>query len=443
MIAPCLVARDKAARDEIHFAPVQVGDAQDHDKDGNPTRRRSHFRRPSQFRSRHFRLHTDLPPADARALLRRLEKVVENISAYWRRPLQGRIVCYVVNDMANWENDRLPHPLGRVFVDGVGGATVGTFVRERNKREYKAVIYANDRPGIAEHETIHAFCLHTFGTCGPEWYKEGMAEMAQYSPNTKAVSCPQHVIDLLRAEPPSSLNDVIKNVKFSEPIAESVMRHADQGRTFTHSAWNREDRGRVREANRSYYWSWSLCHFLYHNPNFSRRFRELGIGQLSGQPIDLAAVYDAMAPELQFEYQFFIKNMANGYRVDLCCWDWSTSASHLHSGASVQTVVQASRGYQPTGLAVRSGERYAYRTQGTWSALSESEPCDADGEDDGRGKLVAVLMRDYRLGRPLELGTQGSIDVPSDGVLFLRCRDRWHELADNHGSLTVQLTRKR
>ena len=57
---------------------------------------------PRNVQSRHFLLHTDLNDSDAKDLLERLETMLELISAYWARPNQKMIECYVVKDLKNW-----------------------------------------------------------------------------------------------------------------------------------------------------------------------------------------------------------------------------------------------------------------------------------------------------------------------------------------------------
>ena len=59
-------------------------------------------RKPADFRSQHFLVHTDVPPAEAKALLERLETMLKLISGYWGREPSGIIECYIVRDLANW-----------------------------------------------------------------------------------------------------------------------------------------------------------------------------------------------------------------------------------------------------------------------------------------------------------------------------------------------------
>ncbi|MFP6767153.1 MAG: hypothetical protein VB859_03215, partial [Planctomycetaceae bacterium] len=62
----------------------------------------------TSYRSRNFVVHTDDEPAKARALLKRLERMLGIIAAYWKRPNRQTIECYVVKDLKAWPSDRLP-----------------------------------------------------------------------------------------------------------------------------------------------------------------------------------------------------------------------------------------------------------------------------------------------------------------------------------------------
>ena len=42
---------------------------------------------------------------------------------------------------------------------------------------------------------------------------------------------------------------------------------------------------------------------------------------------------------------------------------------------------------------------------------------------------------------PFELGEKGTFVGPSEGQLFVRCRDEWTRLADNKGDITLYVRR--
>ena len=90
-------------------------------------------------------------------------------------------------------------------------------------------------------------------------------------------------------------------------------------------------------------------------------------------------------------------------------------------------------------MTVRSGVQYQYVATGTCRIAGGSREVDANGDDRGRGRLVGVLLNNYQLGAEFELGTEGSLQLPAGGNLYLRCRNAWNELAADSGRLSVKL----
>jgi hypothetical protein len=143
---------------------------------------------------------------------------------------------------------------------------------------------------------------------------------------------------------------------------------------------------------------------------------------------------------MEFELHFFVNHLDNGYRVDLCSWDWKRKFVSRLTAGGISAQVQADRGWQPSGLTVASGSSYDFTTSGDWKLEPDGPELTAAGDDKGRGKLVGIVFKpDYTLGDEFELGDKGTFTAPADGNLFLRCRDKWNELADNSGRITLRL----
>jgi hypothetical protein len=107
----------------------------------------------------------------------------------------------------------------------------------------------------------------------------------------------------------------------------------------------------------------------------------------------------------------------------------------------MRSKIVAARGYQASGLLVAAGQSYAYSARGTWTTDAQSGPVTADGSTPGTGRLEAVVMRDFQLSEPILLGRDGKFSAPSDGQLYLRCRDAWNQVDDNEGSVVVAISR--
>ncbi len=373
---------------------------------------------PADYRSTHFLLHTDLPSKDAQALLKRLETMLDLISRYWARQPVGIIECYVVRDLAKWPAGTL-HPDGLAKIaEGAGVTLTATYTvpgprGTRKPVSSKSVVYASADHGTPEHEAVHAYCGQTFGAMGPLWYAEGMAEMGQYwEKDDPSVHIEPVVLRYLQTSQPQSLRDIVET---------------KSARSFTGDSWQ------------NYAWRWALCHLLSNNTNYRDRFRPLGLGFLTGERVSFESTYGAMADEIAFEYLFFLEHIDQGFRADLCSWDWKKKGKPLFGGTPVTAKILAARGWQPSGIACTAGQKYDFATSGTWQTGPAGKEIDADGRISGEGRLVGVLMQDFALGEPFDLGSYGTFAAPTDGHLYLRCQDAWNRLADNKGAVTVKL----
>jgi hypothetical protein len=339
------------------------------------------------------------------------------ISAYWGEPLTGTIECYVVKDLSAWPAGTIEEAGRAKITQGAGITLVETLNRGPQLLAAKAVVYATADRGTPQHEAVHAYCGQTFGRTGPLWYSEGMAELGQYwREGDSSVACPDYVIEYLRSSQPKSVRQI---------VAEDGAA-AGAGPARTGDSWQ------------NYAWRWALCHLLDANPNYSARFRPLGLGYLSGAPVSFAETFGPMVPEIEFEYGQFLAHVAPGFRVDLCRWDWGRKFREPRE-APIHARIAAARGWQPTGAVVRRGRHYDYRAQGTWQIEPQGERITADGRADGAGRLEGVIFHDYALGEPFALAARGTLAPPADGRLYVRCRDRWNELADNTGGVSFAI----
>ncbi len=364
-------------------------------------------RKPRDVRSAHFLLHTDISDRQARILRDKLETMYGLLAKYFGRRPRQVIRCFVVRDPAQWPPGTFP-PEAQVKIARGEGVTI----HRRLGDQVQAIVYSCDEHTVVQHEAVHAFCALTFGSTGPTWYAEGIAELGNYwKPNQVAVDVPPIVITYLKTSRPKTLAEIVAPGQ------------------ITGDSWQ------------AYAWRWALCYLLMNNPNYSPRFRALGIGLMSGRRgVSFQSVYGPVARQISFEYDFFVRHVDNGFRADLVAWDWKTRFRSLRSGARRTVTVKAKAGWQATGVLVRAGEQYRYRAAGTWK-IDPLEPLNADGRPDGQGRLVGVLWDDYRLSEPFELGREGTWTAPANGRLFVRCRDSWAALGDNSGQ--VQLTIRR
>ncbi len=401
----------------------------------------------ADYNTPRFSLHTDLPEGDAKALLQRLDVTLKSAARFFGTPPRESIESYVVARLDHWPAESFTHPAARLLIGGVGGGSVTNAFDETATAPRKVTVFAAALPGIAEHEIVHAYCVQTFGLTGPTWFSEGIAEvLASGAPERAPVQCPSDVFEYLRGEEPRSLAEIIGGEEFTAPLAASLVlmleHHDTADRTSDVASmdrWNKEQTELVRTARLSYHWCWSACHFLHHHPAYNGRFRLLGRGYVAGQSVDFDEMFAPVRDRLEFEYRFFMDRLEPGYRVDLCAWDWEDPCPPKSGNQQQSVKVVAPRGYQATGLSVRTGETVTYEAKGEWRLANDGDALDADGDGFGQGQLEGILFHEGALSEPLVLGQHGRFTAPGPGKLYLRCRDAWGELADNRGTIRVRL----
>jgi hypothetical protein len=374
---------------------------------------------PQLYKSANFQVMTDLPKEGAEELLVRLETMLKFVSGYYGPRSPRPIEMYVIDNFDHWPEARLAEmdPDGVAMVRAGGGLTLTLSARStvtNQVSDARSVVYAGSQHGTPQHEAVHAYCGNCFGTTGPVWYSEGMAEVGQYwrQNDDKRVNASPEVIEYLKSGQPKALDYIVNN-----PLE------------TTGDSWQ------------NYAWRWALCHLLGFNENYTQRFKPLGMALLAERDVDFWQVYGAQSKEIDFEYRLFLKDMEEGYRCDLCSWDWKTRFVGLQGKSQVQAVIRANRGWQASRLKAFAGQTYQYDATGDWKLEDRGDDVSPDGTESGAGRLVGVLFNDYQLSDPIELGQSGTFTAPTDGHLFLRCRDTWGSLADNKGTVTVKWRR--
>ena len=360
---------------------------------------------PRDVRSANFILHTDVSEKSATILLAKLERMYGLINGYFGKRPRQPIECYVIRpgNLRAWGN-RINSDAARKIAEPAGVTRSRSLGRNR-----VATVYSCDKHGVVQHEAVHAFCFMAFGSTGPTWYSEGMAEMGQYWRDGQLeVNISRGVINYLTRAEPKKMRDIVA---------------AGQ---ITGDSWQ------------AYAWRWALCHLLANNPNYAKRFKRLGISLMNKGPDSFDNAFGPVAPHISFEYDQFIENFGNGYRVDLCVWDWRTQAKKLGSKSKAKTTIQAAGGWQSTKVELVAGTSYDFVAEGDWS-LDSSPPTDADGSESGVGRLLGTIYKDFALSKPFDLGSKGSFVAPSEGHLYVRCNDEWTDLGNNNGALKLEI----
>lgn len=402
------------------------------------------------FRSPRLTVHTDLSAEQSADLLQRMEATLDKTVGYWERPTRERIECYVFDELSDWTDDELPHPIARLIIANVGGAAFGRRVGAGIQVRNSVTVLASTSALIAEHEVVHAYCGQVFGTTGPWWYREGMAQAFTFGwDDQRGLQCTPEIREQLRRCGRRSIAEIVSGGDAAQQLTrelEARMAHHDAAPKEWHGLvalgeWDDSHADALRQMEPFYAWSWLLCHFLHHNPNYRTRFKAMGQDYLARREDTFQHWFGPVREQLDFEYQFMLTHLGTGYRADLCRWDWNKRFRCIDRARKISVRVAAARGYQATGLLVSAGRTYDYMADGKWRLAPACDEVDADGDPHGWGRLEGVVWSDYQLSEPFPLGRSGRFAAPAAGRLYVRCRDGWTHLGDNEGSVVVTFTR--
>jgi len=366
---------------------------------------------PRLVRSQHFAFMTDVSDREWAVIRDKLERMVGVLERFFGRKAGGTVEGFIVRDLAAWPAGLLEEPLGVEKIRRREGVCFNTSLGPARR----AVLYSCADHGVIQHECVHGFCHLTFGSTGPTWLSEGVAELGNsWRDGDDAVAIDPRVMAYLQnATPKRTLGEIA--VPGEEPAG----------------SWQ------------DYAWRWALCYLLANNPNYSDRFRPLAVALMEQRPgASFEATYGPVAREVSFEYDRLLETVGNGYRADLTAWPWKAAFRTLASGASQRTRVRAAAGWQATGVTLERGGTYEVLAAGTWRTGPAAPPLTADGDAAGHGRLVATIFHDFTLEPELPLAASEEFTAAADGRLFLRCADDWTQLGDNDGQLDVTIRRR-
>ena len=367
---------------------------------------------PRLVRSAHFAFVTDVSDREWAVISFKLERMVSALETFLGRRMTGVVQGFVARDLAKFPDGMIDEPYG---VEKIRRGE-GVCVNSRLGPQRQARLYSCADHGVIQHECVHGICHLAFGSTGPTWLAEGLAELGNYwREGDPTIDLPAPVVGYLQNATPKR----------------KLLEIAVPGRTEA-GTW--ED----------YAWRWALCHLLANNPNYANRFVPLALALMEERDgVSFESVYGPVAREVSFEYDQFLATLGNGYRSDLTAWPWQAKFQRLADSAEVKVKIKAQAGWQPARVLVESGDRFEIVADGTWKIAAAGQPLDADGEADGRGRLVAAVFADYSLTPEIPLGAKATLEPQAGGQLYLRCTDAWTELGDNEGEVTVTIRQAR
>lgn len=386
--------------------------------------------------SEHLTLYTDLPLDDE---ITALPEAFDQAYPQWRN-------YFGLAD----ENERPWRVMGRLMKDEAKFRAAGLLPAElpqfvygyaRNDeiwwREQPSAYY---RRHLMLHEGTHSFMYANFGSCGPPWYMEGMAELL----GTHSFVDGKLTLDVF----PKNRDDVpywgrvkiIRDaIKAGQPLSLDEVLNLEPG---------------LQSPVAHYGWCWATTAFLDGHPRYRERFRRLPAEvrkpDFNGR---LRTVFAEDWSDLNEEWQCFVLELDYGYDLARNAIEFAAGEPLAAGGQRVN--IEAARGWQSSGIRLEAGKKYSLKAGGRYQ-LAAGPPvwwCEPNGVTiryhAGRplGMLLAAVHPDpydpaivSSLLSPIEIGLGAELTPDETGTLYLRINDSPAELADNAGSLAVEVT---
>jgi hypothetical protein len=289
------------------------------------------------------------------------------------------------------------------------------------------------------HEGTHCFMNRAFGSCGPPWYMEGMAELLSthhwangrlqmnYLPRTAAETPMLGRIKLVKDEIAAGRALSLKRVLALHPAAYI--------------------------QNEAYAWSWAAAIFLDRHPRWGDTFRRLREqllkSNLTGQFV--AAVGDDW-PVLERQWGAFVADLDYGCDPAGMLVEVKPGKPLGSGGASVE--VSAERGWQDSGWKVEKGKTYRLTAKGRYQVGDRPKIwwCEPGGVTiryhRGRplGMLLAAVMPEAggeyvfaEMPEPIPVGLGTTLTPEQSGTLYFKINESASDWGDNRGSLSVEI----
>jgi hypothetical protein len=291
------------------------------------------------------------------------------------------------------------------------------------------------------HEGTHCFMQRWLGGAGPPWYMEGIAELL-------ATHAWQDGALTLKVMPRSK-----QEVPYWGRV-KIVKDELAAGRGMSLLDILRYD-NRAHVRTEPYAWCWAAAAFFDEHPLTQKAFRELKSDTRDWTTEFSRKFYNRLKdrwPEIGEDWQLFIAEIDYGYDFARAAIVRQPTKSVPPAGASVR--LAADRGWQSSGLRLEAGREYRITASGRYQLTGGSEPwpCEAGGVTiryhvgQPLGTLMAAVSdlegeapTRTPLADPKPVGLTGSVKPERTGTLYLKVNEPASGLADNSGSLTVQV----
>jgi hypothetical protein len=384
---------------------------------------------------KHLTLYTDLPSQpEIDSLCSAFDQAYGQWCAYFHvspeEEADWRMTGYLMKDKPRFESAGL-------YPDNLPEFKYG-FARDNELWLYEQ---PNDyyRRHLLLHEGTHGFMYTRLRGSGPPWYMEGVAELLGthrwQNGKLEMGHFPAH-----RDETPLWGRIKIVQDGFAQAKAlflEQILSYPVQAHLETEA----------------YGWCWAAAAFFQGHPRYRDRFDQAT--KLVGQPDfseQFRQLYADDWNELTEEWQLYIAGLEYGYDLTRAAVEFAPGEVLPKAGATVN--VLADRGWQSSKLRLEAGTTYRLKAKGRYQVAQQPKPwdCEPGGvsiryyKGQPLGILMACMRPDDRepgavsgMFRTAVVGLGTTLSPLQSGTLYLRINDSAAELADNAGSLEVQI----
>ena len=388
------------------------------------------------FESKRLKLFTDIDPAVAKTLPPLVDQAFVAWEEYFgklppaRDESEFQINGFLIKDKSKIEEAGL---LKANLLDDFHGRQVGyQFWMMDQATEYY-------RRHLLLHEATHAFMWAIPNLKVPNAYMEGMAEYF----GTHQLVGGKLQLRLM----PSNRSDFHGHDRLF--LMRRDVKQRGSPELFDIIDWKPAN---FQALNESYAWAWGQSIFFDENPRTRVRFRKLATSLANPsawRTFELELKPDL--PEIVTEWNLFAADAWEGF-------DFQKSAVEFHEGQTLtkplRTEVRADRGWQSSRVLVEKGLRYELVATGQFTLAEKPKPwvSEADGityryhNSRPLGQLLATIRPAMKADDEREpmldvkpLGNKSVFEAPRSGTLYLRLNDHPGELADNRGSVTVEI----
>jgi hypothetical protein len=299
------------------------------------------------------------------------------------------------------------------------------------------------------HEGVHAFTLTLRELATPVWYNEGIAEYLATHRLDREVNGSLRFVSTPMPAQPDDVEQLGRVEKLLELRAERRLPALG-----TVLALPIGQHGAIAD----YAASWAAVALLANHPAYARGFAALERGPLGPDfSARLAALPGWDSARAARDYAAFTTEVDYGWDFSRMAIDWSPGVPLTRL---VTLPVDASQGWQNTGVAAAAGRRYAFTGTGrvglgTVTDATTGIVTQLESEADGislewyRGQPTGRLLIGQWVERPAEgepprfevlaSGAQGELTAVANGPLYLRLNGPPGRLAERDGTVSVKL----